>query len=151
MKYAMFFLVLFLMGVGMVSAQEPPNDPRVNPDANACFPGGTWAGTCNNFDADRNGRIDERDAEYMYRCGWYTIRVQFGLVNNVPSDCPRICRPTLINVNSAATNALLENTQAFVAGQTRFFLASTASSSVVVTDLIDRTTGCPVQQFRVPR
>ncbi len=85
--------IVFLMSVAAASAQEAslPNNPATNPNANACLPGGSWAGRCDNYDADRNGTIDQNDRNYMYRCGWYQIRAERGLISSVPSDCPKVC------------------------------------------------------------
>jgi hypothetical protein len=44
-----------------------PNDPAVNPDANACLTGGLWEGKCG-------------DSEYMWAGGWYLIRFHTGLI-----------------------------------------------------------------------
>jgi hypothetical protein len=63
-------LVLFAISVGMVGAQDEPlaNDPNVNPDANACFAGGSMEGKC-------------ADSEYLWTGAWYKIRFDFGLIS----------------------------------------------------------------------
>jgi hypothetical protein len=65
-KYIRFIVPVFVLLAVFVTitlAQDNalPNDPFVNPDANACFAGGSWEGKCGD------------DLE-MWRAGWYLIR-----------------------------------------------------------------------------
>lgn len=63
-------LFVVVLSAGMTLAQdtaEPlPNDPAVNPDANACFAGGSMEGTC------------VTDSEWI--AGWIKIRNEAGLI-----------------------------------------------------------------------
>lgn len=73
MKYIALFLLtlaLFVLGLGLIAAQDTPlpNDPNVNPDANACFEGGSMEGKCG-------------DSEYLWIGGWYKIRFEYGLIS----------------------------------------------------------------------
>lgn len=67
-------LALFVsMMVALAVPHETPNDPRVNPDANACYSGGSMAGKC---------KLDDQ----LWIAGWYEIRLEYGLIsfNQVP-------------------------------------------------------------------
>lgn len=60
--------VFILLNVAFTAAfSETPNDPTLNPDANACYTGGSMAGTCN--------------TDYLWIAGWYAIRLQFGTIS----------------------------------------------------------------------
>lgn len=61
---------------------ETPNDPRVNPNANACYTGGSMEGKC--------GLDDE-----LWIAGWYAIRLQYNLIdgNQVPIQYKWILPP----------------------------------------------------------
>src|SRR5689334_24986183 len=63
-------LALFVLGLSLIAAQDAslPNDPRVNPDANACSEGGSMEGKCG-------------DSEYMWAGAWYKIRFEYGLIS----------------------------------------------------------------------
>ncbi len=50
------------------SASETPNDPTDNPDANACYTGGSMAGKC---------KLDDE----LWKAGWYAIRFEYGLIS----------------------------------------------------------------------
>lgn len=83
---------------GLVWAQDDrgnPNDPARNERANACFRGGTWAGMCDKIDVEPDGDIDQQDIDWMWRCGWYAIRVERGLIRDgdYPAECYK--RPPL--------------------------------------------------------
>ena len=71
------FILFFVIGMSSTFAQLP-NDPGINPDANACFAGGSLAGICDRIDVDRDGDIDQDDIDWMFRCGWFLIRVELG-------------------------------------------------------------------------
>lgn len=70
--------------------QGNPNDPAVNERANACFDGGTL-GTerCNTTDADEDGTLTQFDIDWMWRCGWFLIRFEEGMIDRdyVPEGC----------------------------------------------------------------
>lgn len=72
----LFIFTLFLMISALIVFGEGNNDPATNPDANACFEGGSMAGSCDNTDVNGNGVIDDGDKEWMWTCGWYLIRVE---------------------------------------------------------------------------
>ena len=48
-------------------ATPEENDPRTNPDANACFVGGSMVGKCG-------------DSDLFWNAGWYLIRFERGLI-----------------------------------------------------------------------
>jgi len=83
--FTLIFSVLLLTLAPLSSAQTN-NDPNFNEDANACFEGGTLAGFCNVTDADRDGDVDESDIKWMWTCGWYLIRADYGLIDR--ADIP---------------------------------------------------------------
>jgi hypothetical protein len=60
--------VLLLLSVSIVALgqEELPNDPLVNPDANACYEGGTLEGRCL--------------AEIDWQAGWYLIRYEADMI-----------------------------------------------------------------------
>ena len=66
---ASFALLLSLVvALAAVPHSETPNDPRVNPDANACYTGGSMAGKC---------KLDDE----LWIAGWYEIRLEYGLIS----------------------------------------------------------------------
>ena len=58
-------LILLLTLVAALAAphSETPNDPRVNPDANACYRGGSMAGKC---------KLDDE----LWIAGWYESAIK---------------------------------------------------------------------------
>lgn len=85
-------LGVVLIWVSALCAQDDrgvANDPKVNERANACFAGGSLAGKCHTTDADFDGRVDASDSAFMWRCGWYMIRVEQGLI--LHADAPEGC------------------------------------------------------------
>lgn len=67
------FLLVGLSGIALfaqtgVDDKGVVNDPATNPRANACFAGGSLAGTCLNL-------------EWKWVCGWGIIRVEKGLLS----------------------------------------------------------------------
>jgi hypothetical protein len=63
----MFVAIVILVLPAFAADDTLPNDPSVNPDANACLTGGVWEGKCG-------------DSEYMWAGGWYLIRFNAGLI-----------------------------------------------------------------------
>jgi hypothetical protein len=80
-RHIVSFLLIVLLAVGAfaqensVDDQGYANTPLTNPRANACYTGGTMAGTCETL-AD-------------WECGWALIRFEYGLLprNLVPNTC----------------------------------------------------------------
>ena len=60
-------LLISLAAALAAADSETPNDPRVNPNANACYTGGSMEGKC------------KLDGE-LWIAGWYAIRLQYGLI-----------------------------------------------------------------------
>src|SRR5688572_33063767 len=71
MKYLvalLAFVSIAVLSVVVLSADDTlPNDPNLNPDANACFAGGIWEGKCG-------------DSGYLWEGGWYLIRYFTGII-----------------------------------------------------------------------
>jgi hypothetical protein len=70
----MILLLIFIVTSVIAIAEEhgSSNDPGTNPDANACYEGGTWEGQC--------------DSEVAWQCGWYLIRYDSGM-SGLPDWC----------------------------------------------------------------
>lgn len=60
-------LLISLAAALAATHSETPNDPRINPDANACYTGGSMAGKC---------KLDDE----LWIAGWYEIRLEYGLI-----------------------------------------------------------------------
>ena len=60
-------LLLSLVAALAANDSETPNDPRVNPNANACYTGGSMEGKC---------KLDDQ----LWIAGWYAIRFEYGLI-----------------------------------------------------------------------
>lgn len=92
-------LLVLILSTMAVFAFEPTtpaeNDPLTNPDANACFVGGAWEGTCG-------------DSDLKWNAGWYLIRFGAGLISRgqvpdqykwilpaevIPTPVPPITKP----------------------------------------------------------
>lgn len=80
----LFVFVLALVLAGLALAVETPNDPTSNPDANACYAGGVYAGKCGNN-------------PNLWRAGWFKIRLDAGLIleSQLPPDVLWIIDPQL--------------------------------------------------------
>lgn len=88
-------LVLFLLST-VGSFAQTTNDPNDDPDANACYEGGTLYDTCNSMDADLDGDIDQDDIDWMWTCGYYLIRVEYGMYSSDILD--GICMEIIVEV-----------------------------------------------------
>jgi hypothetical protein len=79
-------LILFVLvgvlaiGSAFASADNLPNDPNVNADANACYTGGTLAGRCTGVDSNGDGVISDDEVRFAWVAGWYLIRFQAGII-----------------------------------------------------------------------
>ena len=61
-------VIIAVLSVAVLSADDTlPNDPNVNPNANACFAGAIWEGKCG-------------DSGYFWEGGWYLIRFYYGII-----------------------------------------------------------------------
>ena len=61
-------LLVSLMVALAANNSETPNDPDVNPNANACYTGGSMAAKC---------KLDEQ----LWIAGWYEIRLERGIIS----------------------------------------------------------------------
>jgi hypothetical protein len=80
MKRVVLAIVSLVLLASLVVAlaathSETPNDPHLNPDANACYTGGSMAGKC---------KLDDQ----LWIAGWYAIRFEYGLIsaNQIPDQ-----------------------------------------------------------------
>lgn len=84
--YKLSFVVVSVMMLIVLSSISSfaltTNDPNDDPDANACYVGGSMYDTCNSMDADHDGDIDDNDKEWMWKCGYYLIRVEHGIYSS---------------------------------------------------------------------
>ena len=65
---AALVMVLTVMAVFADPTTPAENDPRTNPDANACFTSGSMADKCG-------------DSDMFWNAGWYLIRFEQSLIN----------------------------------------------------------------------
>jgi hypothetical protein len=102
MKRSLIFIItagalLITLVVALAATNsENPNDPAVNPNANACYTGGSMEGKC-------------KQDEQLWIAGWYAIRYQHGIItadqipdpykwlinednNNIPETTPEPSR-----------------------------------------------------------
>lgn len=82
-----FVLIVMLISILAIllislSLAQTSNNPNLDDTANACFDGGSLEGTCNTTDVDRDGDIDQDDQAWLWRCGWYLVRVEYGIFSN---------------------------------------------------------------------
>ena len=85
----MLSIMVFLLLSTLSSTAETTNNPNNDPDANACYEGGTLAGSCDSMDVDDDGDIDKSDVDWMWKCGFYLIRVEYGIYS--PDILDGIC------------------------------------------------------------
>lgn len=87
-SFLIFLLSAFvLLGISVSLSLTQSNDPNVNPDANACLPGGVMADTCTaDRDVNGDGVVNHRDTNYLWRCGWYKIRVNHEMLDESVLD-----------------------------------------------------------------
>lgn len=78
---------------------NPNNDPTTNPDANACYEGGSFDGKCDTTDVNGDDKIDDFDRDWMYAAGWYQIRWECSMIAR--EDIPASFRPPLIVFSSS--------------------------------------------------
>lgn len=78
-KFVLLCVFAFLFGIVSIMSVAQENNPLYDPDANACFPGGAFAGMCDKLDVDDDGDADRFDSEWCWKCGWYYIRVEYGI------------------------------------------------------------------------
>ena len=66
-----FLVVIMIVAIGLVQADNSlDNDPNTNPDANACYEGGTLEGKCTTL--------------LEWEAGWYLIRYEYRMIDTVP-------------------------------------------------------------------
>ncbi len=83
-------LLISLVAALAASDSDTPNDPRINPDANACYTGGSMEGKC---------KLDDE----LWKAGWYLIRFEYGLIgrDQIP-DQYKWLLPSVFNTNNTA-------------------------------------------------
>lgn len=77
----LFMMLTSIVALAADSGDSFVNDPAINPDANACYTGGSMEGKCD--------WPTEEETEWGWTCGWYVIRVEAGIFNEtqLPTDC----------------------------------------------------------------
>lgn len=68
-------LVVAVLALGAMLLVAQDDAPTLDPDANACFDGGSMAGKC--------------DTTWEWECGWYLIRYDNGLFSK--AEMPERC------------------------------------------------------------
>lgn len=99
MQYLKSFTIVFLialLSIVTVVAQDGANDPSTNPDANACYEGGSLEGKCNS-DLNGDGVVSDAEIDWSWNCGWYAIRVENGILptSSVPNWCGSMFEPNV--------------------------------------------------------
>jgi hypothetical protein len=77
---------LLIAGAAFADPATPAdNNPATNPDANACYAGGSYENRCL-VDIDLDGTIEDWEIDAMWEAGWYRIRLEYGMIspNQVP-------------------------------------------------------------------
>jgi hypothetical protein len=64
-----------------------PLDPTTNPDANACYEGGSLEGRCDNNDLNGDGTVSDDEKAWMWNYGWHKIRFEKNILD--PKDYPQ--------------------------------------------------------------
>ncbi len=80
-------MCVLVMSAAFAAADTLPNDPKLNPDANACYAGGTLEGRCNGVDSNLDGVVSEDEVKFAWVGGWYLIRFQAGMISR--ADFPK--------------------------------------------------------------
>ena len=91
--FAIISILLLALTATVGSIAQTTNNPNDNNDANACFEGGTLAGVCDRTDADRDIDVDQQDKDWLWTCGWYLIRVEYGIFDSSVLD--NICHDVI--------------------------------------------------------
>jgi hypothetical protein len=78
-------LLIFAVSVAFAQTQSVddqgnPNDPRINPRANACYAGASMEGKCH---IAGNPEL----TDWHWTAGWYLIRFEYGLISR--ADFPQ--------------------------------------------------------------
>lgn len=79
----LLFVALLVLSVSMA---QTTNNPNTDENANACFAGGTLAGSCDSTDVDYDGDVDQNDRSWLWKCGWYLIRVEYDIYDSSVLD-----------------------------------------------------------------
>jgi len=87
LKFLVILVAAFALSVVGVLGQEAPfdNDPATNPDANACYEGGSMEDKCND-DMNGDGVVTQNEIDWAWNCGWYLIRYENNM-GGLPADC----------------------------------------------------------------
>ena len=92
----MILLLLLVTGaVALAQDEGGSNDPATDPNANACYTGGSLEGKCGTSDLDHDGVVEDWEVNLMWTCGWYLIRYEhYGIPRSaVPQDCEFLLPP----------------------------------------------------------
>jgi hypothetical protein len=79
LSFFIISVVLFSVLSTFASLAQTTNNPNDDPDANACYQWGTLYDTCAHMDVDYDFDIDQQDKDWMWKCGYYLIRVEYGI------------------------------------------------------------------------
>ena len=141
--YKLCFTVLsaisfFILGT-FGSLAQTTNDPNSDLEANACFPDGSLYGTCNTNDLNGDGNIDGNDQDWMWVCGWFLIRVEYGLFSEDILD--GICQDIIVDVEEETIEKIkTKRYKCNVTGPTTFWLIYKADSDLNGIEYIETVT-----------
>jgi hypothetical protein len=100
---------LLIAGATFADPTTPAeNNPATNPDANACYAGGSYENRCL-VDLDLDGTIEDWEIDAMWEAGWYRIRLEYGMIspNQVPPQysfiLPEVLQATIVRVDCQLT------------------------------------------------
>ena len=140
--YKIFFTILSLLLLFILSTfgsfAQTTNDPNTDVDANACFSGGSLYDTCNTSDVDGNGDINENDQDWMWVCGWFLTRVEYGLFSEDILD--GICLNIIEEVIEEDIPKKKKNYKCQVTGPTTFWLIYKSDSNFNGIEYIETVT-----------